>query len=70
MRPTLEATTVALHALLGHVPGYEIEDNKVGRSDGRSVDGTVKKRRTVGRTVVRTDGRSGRAKGVLIDAAR
>eukprot|EP00904_Undaria_pinnatifida_P007051 jgi/Undpi1/3476/HiC_scaffold_16.g06848.m1 len=32
MRPTLEATTVALHALLGHVPGYEIEDNKFSLS--------------------------------------
>ena len=46
MRPMLEATTVALHSLLGHVPGYEIEDNKVSqavecsdsRSDGRAVE--------------------------------
>ena len=29
MRPTLEACTEALHSLLAHVPGYEIEDNKV-----------------------------------------
>lgn len=29
MRPTLEATTDALHSLLGHISGYEIEDNKV-----------------------------------------
>lgn len=31
MRPTLEACTEALHSLLAHVPGYEIEDNKVGQ---------------------------------------
>ncbi|CAM9658745.1 unnamed protein product [Pylaiella littoralis] len=32
MRPTLEACTEALHSLLAHVPGYEIEDNKFSLS--------------------------------------
>lgn len=32
IRPKLEACTVDLHTLLGHVPGYEIEDNKVRRA--------------------------------------
>ncbi|CAM9520436.1 unnamed protein product [Scytosiphon promiscuus] len=32
MRPTLEACTEALHSLLSHVPGYEIEDNKFSLS--------------------------------------
>lgn len=29
MRPKLEAVTVELHSRLRHIPGYEIEDNKV-----------------------------------------
>lgn len=29
VRPKLEACTRDLHSLLNHVPGYEIEDNKV-----------------------------------------
>lgn len=29
IRPKLEASAEALHALLGHIHGYEIEDNKV-----------------------------------------
>lgn len=35
IRPKLEACTVDLHTLLGHVPGYEIEDNKVRRASER-----------------------------------